>query len=158
MATNKRRILRTQREKGLTKTGRDLLLTGYDWFNEKPFADESEQREAWNANREDLNEEWEKDNGMFSRCWAWWEYDAPEPTQAGDTEAAYLERHPQLLTQAEKNHLQDHGLTKWQRMPASELADLDQFINSPNWRALLNADELEALNQHIAMTQKRTVQ
>lgn len=174
MTTNKRRIIRQQQAAGLSEVAREQLLTGQDFFNDKPFASEQEQLQVWKAHRTELLEEWQKDNGLFTRPWSWWRYEAPElrevvgedgppldpePGSWGkhryghgeiyETEKSYFLRHPELQTTEERKWLETHQFSKWELMPVSEMTDIKDFIGSANYRTLLRDDELRALEEYL---------
>jgi hypothetical protein len=93
MPTN--RQLRTRKPKSaITAIEFEGLLTGTFWFNEPT---EARMRELWTDHRVELETFWSQDpeqwkaagntptfglpepGGPFSRCWAWWKFEAPEP-------------------------------------------------------------------------------
>ncbi len=152
-------------ETGITEDQIEYLLTGTSWgaLAGDVFKTPIDEKRAWKQNRASLLATYLEKYGEFSRPWAWWQFDAVEPRQvdeAGDfmkTEAVYLEHHAELLTKAEKEHLQNHGLTRWQQMPVSEMTDVEDY-KSQNYRDLLSADELAALEEHLASTKKESIQ
>jgi hypothetical protein len=64
------------------------------------FASDEARRTSWRSHSAELKRLVEPG----SRPWAWWEYDAPEPARARESETAYLERWG-LLTEAEQASL-----------------------------------------------------
>jgi hypothetical protein len=75
MPTN--RYVRTRKPRS-AMTALELrgMVTGCFWFDE---AAESRKPELWHDHREEIEREWFSLQGLFSRCWAWWKFEAPEP-------------------------------------------------------------------------------
>jgi hypothetical protein len=65
---------------------------------------------AWAEMRDELLPAWIKEH-PGTRPWAWWEQEAPEPRDPGETEAAYLKRHD-LLTDHERRLFNGRTLTR----------------------------------------------
>jgi hypothetical protein len=156
-----------QEDVGITENQLKYLLTGESWGAFSQFKTPQEEASAWRRLRNKLIAQC----ALFNRPWAWWQYDAPEPRRRIDSAPStgggdfgmggdgdcldyesipvYLVRHPELLTPHEKKHLQEHGLTSWQRMPASEMADTDYLQAHPE---LLADFELAALQDYVKST------
>ena len=77
---------RRQRQGQLTVAVERRLLTGH-WFpmgsEGFPEPSESELEALWETHRDTLMRKWfagyEGEGGAFTRPWAWWAFDAPEP-------------------------------------------------------------------------------
>ena len=69
------------------------------------FNSDEQRREAWREHSEELMPM--VDPG--SRPWAWWQYDAPEPTLPRESDVLYLARCG-LLTGAEQTRLDGAGV------------------------------------------------
>lgn len=55
-------------------------MDGHDWFLlAGPELDQEELREAWRELQPELLVEHARNQGLFSRPWGWWAFDAPEP-------------------------------------------------------------------------------
>lgn len=86
-----------------TREQRRQLLTGFEFFGQGFGRDGSDRRpldlnlarEAWEELRDELLPEFSREN-PFSRPWAWWCFDAPEPRReaadggSGDDAEAWL--------------------------------------------------------------------
>jgi hypothetical protein len=91
-----------------TREQRQQLITGFEFFG-KGFGREGSinrplnldlAREAWNELRAELLPEFIASK-PFSRPWAWWQFDAPEPRDKAESERDYLVR-LDLLTDEER--------------------------------------------------------
>jgi hypothetical protein len=149
MATNKRKILRQQRDIGITEREREFFLE-FGWGYLGDLAAER-QVELWGAYQDVLLAEYCERNGMFCRPAYWWINDAPEPrkNESDDTETqkAYFLRHPELQTPEEKSWLKTHRFSRWELMPVSEVEDVGYFRQH---RELLTPAEDAALLEHLA--------
>jgi len=167
MPSNRRLRTRERHSAELTKYQREYLLTGCYLAHGEAFATPETERQAWRDNRESLMAEWfTQEPQLFCRPWAWWIHDASEGRRllsgevsssngrdwygtpsAGDAEVyetqfAFLWRHPELWTPAERRVTLSKESIRWRQMPASEMADTSDYIRSKNYRGLLSADEL----------------
>lgn len=158
----------------LEKVMRTMLLTGL-WMTKDLGPSDATLRGLWTEHRPELEAQWVKENGLFSRCWAWWEFgnhrrrllsgeaglgndgDWFGPPSAGDaedyeTQFSFLRRHPKLQTAAERAMKLNPATIRWRSMPCSEMTDIEDFQRYQNYRDLLSDDELAALQEHLALT------
>lgn len=148
MRTPKHRI-----DTEITEAERDWFLDE-GWAALAPSPSEDRVSELWAAYGDELLAEYRQKNGLFCRPDYWWGNEAPESrreTESEDreTQKAYFLRHPELQRAEEKGWLRTHKFTRWELMPCSEMVDIEQYQRSPNWRAMLRDDEVQALNQYL---------
>lgn len=99
----RKRVRSKKRNKGeLTEDQACHLLCGMCVWPEFPFKNEEERRRLWEQNRDWLitrcvagGEFTDREPG--TRPTAWWDYEAPEPLRAGESEYEYLKRLGLLL-------------------------------------------------------------
>lgn len=107
--------------------------------------------ELWAEYSGEILEQYRQKNGLFRRPGYWWENVAPVQCRQIDeehteTQKSYFLQHPELQTPEEMLWLCGHQFSRWELMPASEIADLPYLQAHPQ---LLNATELEAMREHV---------